>query len=185
VTFETMSEFRTTGDGSFSLGSKTWPGLSKLVEECGEVLQVAGKLMGTAGAVGHWDGAGALDERMALEVCDLFAAARAFFQLNGFDGNPVYIEREHAKYMQFLKWHAKQVPLPEDKVTPVEDINALRLKYMSDHEVRIAWNREGDLCHVLKRYHGDDKWYPVCGLGIMYDSHTEAVDAAIAVSRKG
>lgn len=29
----------------FSIGSKRWPGISKLIEECGEVLQIAGKLM--------------------------------------------------------------------------------------------------------------------------------------------
>lgn len=46
-----MDDFRMPGDGSFSLGSRTWPGLSKLVEECGEVLQIAGKIMGTGGAV--------------------------------------------------------------------------------------------------------------------------------------
>lgn len=58
-----MDDFRTPGDGSFSLGSRTWPGLSKLVEECGEVLQIAGKIMGTGGTVQHWDGKGDLDER--------------------------------------------------------------------------------------------------------------------------
>lgn len=121
-----MSEFRQCGDGSFSLGSRTWPGLSKLVEECGEVLQIAGKLMGTAGAVEHWDGAGNLDERMALELCDLFAAARAFFQLNGFDGNPVYIQREIEKYRQFLQWHSDNLADPPDNLTKeIEELDEM------------------------------------------------------------
>lgn len=113
-----MSDFRAPGDGSFGLGSRTWPGMSKLVEECGEVLQIAGKLMMTAGKIEHWDGAGPLDVRMAEEVCDLFAAARAFFQLNGMDGNPVYVQRELRKYQQFLKWHLDNLPEPEDQISP-------------------------------------------------------------------
>lgn len=32
--------------GDFSIGGTLWPGLSKLIEECGEVLQVGGKLIG-------------------------------------------------------------------------------------------------------------------------------------------
>lgn len=125
-----MDDFRMPGDGSFSLGSRTWPGLSKLVEECGEVLQIAGKIMGTGGAVQHWDGKGDLDERIALELCDLFAAARAFFQLNGFDGNPVYIQREIQKYRQFLKWHSENLPDKDDSIT--EEIQALDAMLESD-----------------------------------------------------
>lgn len=125
-----MDDFRTPGDGSFSFGSRTWPGLSKLVEECGEVLQIAGKIMGTGGAVQHWDGKGDLDERIALELCDLFAAARAFFQLNGFDGNPVYIQREIQKYRQFLKWHSENLPDKDDSIT--EEIQALDAMLESD-----------------------------------------------------
>lgn len=125
-----MNDFRTPGDGSFSLGSRTWPGLSKLVEECGDVLQIAGKIMGTGGAVQHWDGKGDLDERIALELCDLFAAARAFFQLNGFDGNPVYIQREIQKYRQFLKWHSENLPDKDDSIT--EEIQALDAMLESD-----------------------------------------------------
>lgn len=69
------------------------------------------------------DGQGDLDQRMALELCDLFAAARAFFQLNGMDGNPVYIQREIQKYQQFLKWHAENLPDKDDSIT--QEIQAL------------------------------------------------------------
>ena len=40
----------------FAIGDKKWPGISKLVEEAGEVTQVAGKLMGSGGDILHWDG---------------------------------------------------------------------------------------------------------------------------------
>lgn len=61
------------GDGSFSIGSDVWPGLSKAIEEAGEFLQVAGKVIATHGASGHWDGSD-LRERFKEEVADLFAA---------------------------------------------------------------------------------------------------------------
>lgn len=133
-----MDEFRKVGDGSFSLGSKTWPGLSKVVEECGEVLQVAGKLMGTAGDINHWDGKGPLDVRMAEEVCDLFAACVAFFQLNGFDGIEAYMQREMDKYHTFLRWHAEALEQPEDKVTEPESDVAIP-KDLRDRLLE-AWN---------------------------------------------
>lgn len=46
-----------TGNGDFSLGSKVWPGTSKLLEEMGELQQVLGKLIAVAGSTEHWDGA--------------------------------------------------------------------------------------------------------------------------------
>lgn len=131
-----FDDFRTAGNGDFSLGSKVWPGLSKLIEEAGEVAellpdlillkvigklqQTAGKLIQTAGAAEHWDGRGDLHVRVGEEVVDLFAAARAFFQLNGYDGNPELMVREDTKYHQFLNWHAELVAEPEDKVTEVD-----------------------------------------------------------------
>lgn len=90
--------------GPFQLGSRVWPGLSKLTEEAGEVCQVAGKIMGTGGDPDHWDGSD-LRVRMGQEVADLSAACRAFFQLNGYDGAPWVLEREIEKYHQFLIWH--------------------------------------------------------------------------------
>lgn len=95
----------------FMLGSRVWPGLSKLVEEAGEVQQVAGKLMGIGGKPDHWDGTN-LRVRMGEEVADLSAACRAFFVLNGFDGAPWVLEREKIKYNLFLKWHVDNL---EDK----------------------------------------------------------------------
>lgn len=160
-----MDEFRKVGDGSFSLGSRTWPGLSKVIEECGEVLQVAGKLMGTAGKVEHWDGAGPLDVRIAEEMCDLFAACVAFFQLNGFDGVEEYVEREADKYQTFLRWHAEGLQEPEDKVTEPDTgipkdlrdrlIEAWNFgQFADDLDVPLAGSIRADirqLCNVLER----------------------------------
>lgn len=57
----------------YAIGSTEWPGLSKLAEEAGEVLQVIGKLMGTGGHPDHWDGSN-LRTRLVEELADLAAA---------------------------------------------------------------------------------------------------------------
>lgn len=57
----------------FAIGDAGWPGISKLVEEAGEVLQVCGKLMGTGGDPKHWDGTH-LKLRLEEEIADLLAA---------------------------------------------------------------------------------------------------------------
>lgn len=57
----------------FAIGDEEWPGISKLAEEAGEVLQVIGKLMGTRGQTKHWN---VPDLKKALEdeIADLDAA---------------------------------------------------------------------------------------------------------------
>lgn len=40
----------------YSIGSSHLPGLSKLTEECGELTQVLGKVLGMGSAGDHWDG---------------------------------------------------------------------------------------------------------------------------------
>lgn len=39
----------------FAIGAQEWPGISKLIEEAGEVQQVCGKLLATYGETKHWD----------------------------------------------------------------------------------------------------------------------------------
>jgi hypothetical protein len=63
----------TVSTGEYSIGSNVLPGLSKLVEECGEVVQAVGKIMGAHGFVTHWDGSD-LKERLEDEMADLWAA---------------------------------------------------------------------------------------------------------------
>lgn len=57
----------------FELNSDRWPGLAKLTEESGEVLQVIGKLMANGGEVQHWDGTN-LRDRLQAELGQLLAA---------------------------------------------------------------------------------------------------------------
>lgn len=101
----------TTGD--FSIGSAVWPGLAKLVEEAGEVVQAAMKLVALAGAENydHWDGT---DVRVRLrdEVADLQAAINFLVEHNyGAASDLVeYTERVAAKQRRFNGWHSEQSP---------------------------------------------------------------------------
>lgn len=58
----------------FAFGDKEWPGLAKLNEESGELVQVIGKLMMTHGERGYWGGVD-LRRRLIEEMADLIAAA--------------------------------------------------------------------------------------------------------------
>jgi NTP pyrophosphatase (non-canonical NTP hydrolase) len=87
----------------FSIGSHVWPGLSKLAEEAGEVMQVVGKLMGTGGAHEHWDGTN-LKSRLADELADLSAAIG--FVIDTCDLPAEQIEaRMREKRAMFDRWH--------------------------------------------------------------------------------
>lgn len=97
-----------TGRGEFSLGGPIWPGLSKLLEECGEVVQVGGKLIGAAGVCDHWDGTN-LKERMEDELADLSAAIDFFVARNGLDAERID-RRAAAKEMKFLEWDTAPTP---------------------------------------------------------------------------
>lgn len=95
----------------FEIGSMQWPGVSKLTEECGEVLQVTGKLMGTQGKVEHWDGEGNLDRRLEAELGDLLAAIEFICQHCPINRETV-IARAHQKFELFNEWHRRQTQPP-------------------------------------------------------------------------
>ncbi len=57
----------------FGIGRKhKWPGFSKLNEECGELIQVIGKFMGSDGEINHWSGN--LLDKLYEEMGDVQAA---------------------------------------------------------------------------------------------------------------
>lgn len=92
------------GAGPFSIGSTIWPGLSKLIEEAGEVVQVAGKLLGTGGAFDHWDGTN-LKVRLEEEMADVIAACYFVQEACGLDVEFIR-ERVIKKLIRFREWHA-------------------------------------------------------------------------------
>lgn len=92
--------------GPFSIGSNVWPGISKMIEESAEVLQVTGKLMGTGGAVDHWDGSN-LRERLQEEIADAQAAQQFVIETNGLDHSAI-TNRFREKLELFRRWHREQ-----------------------------------------------------------------------------
>lgn len=88
----------------FEIGSKDWPGLSKVVEECGEVLQVAGKLMGSKGDPNHFDGTH-LSRRLEEELGDLLAAIDFFMGYANDISSFNIQQRKQLKYKLFYDWH--------------------------------------------------------------------------------
>lgn len=87
----------------FAIGSEVWPGLSKLIEECGEVQQVCGKLLGTDGKEEHWDGSN-LRLRLEEEIADLRAAVSFVISRNGLNVERIE-ERVYKKISLFNSWH--------------------------------------------------------------------------------
>lgn len=89
----------------FAIGDDQWPGLSKLAEEAGEVVQVIGKLMGTHGKAYHWDGTD-LRARLIEEIADVMAACEFVIRQNQL-GDGVTV-RFMQKLALFNKWHVDQ-----------------------------------------------------------------------------
>jgi hypothetical protein len=92
------------GSGDFSIGSKVWPGTSKLVEEMGELQQVLGKLIASAGDTEHWSGD--LRAKLVEEIGDVTAAI-AFFKGENLtlDESDAVEERHWKKLVLFREWH--------------------------------------------------------------------------------
>jgi NTP pyrophosphatase (non-canonical NTP hydrolase) len=89
----------------FAFGDEEWPGLAKLVEECGEVVQVVGKLMMTHGNPGHWSGD--LRSQLVEEIGDVKAAIE-FVEAHCLtvEEREALTTRKYEKLVKFLNWHA-------------------------------------------------------------------------------
>jgi hypothetical protein len=110
--FVLANELQMTGSGDFSIGSKVWPGTSKLLEEMGELQQMLGKLIAVAGSTEHWDGD--LRPRLLEEIADVSAALGFFVEQNlaGAEEDAM-ADRITEKLMLFRKWH-KEHTKPEE-----------------------------------------------------------------------
>jgi NTP pyrophosphatase (non-canonical NTP hydrolase) len=99
----------------FGIGSEVWPGLAKVAEEAGELLQVVGKLVATGGRTAHHDGTD-LRARLVEECGDLLAAIGYLTAANGLEAEVA--ERAAGKREIFDGWHRREVivkpPGPHD-----------------------------------------------------------------------
>lgn len=91
----------------YAIGSNHWPGLSKLIEEAGEVLQVAGEIQGLGTSHEspnrHWDGS-ELRERLIEELADLTAAIIFVRHHCKLDAEQ-WRQRTEEKLKLFNEWH--------------------------------------------------------------------------------
>lgn len=94
--------------GPYSIGSDVWPGLAKLTEECGELIQVLGKIVAMGGDVDqhHWDGSD-LVGRLVCELGDVAAAVAFFSEMNGLPTDKIE-SRADEKVEKFCQWHKEQ-----------------------------------------------------------------------------
>ena len=89
----------------FAIGDREWTGVSKLVEEAGEVVQVLGKLIGSRGIEEHWDGSN-LRQRLHEELADLLAAIEFVIERNALSRTFIEARKEH-KLNTFRDWHER------------------------------------------------------------------------------
>lgn len=88
----------------YGIGSSYLPGLSRLIEEAGEVIQAGGKILGLGSMGSHWDGDGPLDALLENEIGDFFAAAEFFTKHNGLSRHAIR-SRAAEKLETFERWH--------------------------------------------------------------------------------
>ena len=82
----------------------TAKGLAKLIEECGELLQVAGKKLAYWNTDDHPDCAGSLDSRLEDEMADVIASVVFVAMTMELDQERIE-DRADRKMALFMKWH--------------------------------------------------------------------------------
>jgi NTP pyrophosphatase (non-canonical NTP hydrolase) len=95
----------------FAIGDNEWAGISKLVEEMGELTQVCGKLMGARGDTNHWSGD--LRAKFIEELGDVQAALDFVIGANFSEAEEEQIEIQYQRKIDtFIEWQATDPPLP-------------------------------------------------------------------------
>lgn len=83
----------------------TAKGLAKLIEECGELIQVAGKRLAYYTTEEHPDGGAPLSERLEDEIADVIAACNFVVNVQHLDAERIG-HRVLGKVQRFRGWHA-------------------------------------------------------------------------------
>jgi NTP pyrophosphatase (non-canonical NTP hydrolase) len=92
--------------GCGALGQENWPGLAKFIEEAGEALQIAGKILAFGGAIDHPSGYHTMD-KLEEELADVMAAVKFVIDRNGLDGRKIK-RRAKKKNALFGVWHENE-----------------------------------------------------------------------------
>jgi len=93
------------------MGKEKWIGIGKLTEECGELLQIAGKALPFPENA-HPDGKGPVRERFIEECADVYAALDYFCATNCLSG-PTMDLRRAEKLEKFYKWGLTGIQVPQ------------------------------------------------------------------------
>lgn len=91
----------------FGIGADRWPGVAKLLEECGELSQALAKLVATGGDTEHWDGTD-LRDRIEEEMGDVLAAVFYTMARNPQLRGHVIRRRADFKEQRFTRWHQQE-----------------------------------------------------------------------------
>ena len=99
-----------SGPTPFQFACPRWPGLAKLAEECGEVVQVIGKIIGTAGTMRFRDGQTIDRSRLVEEVGDLKAII-GFVEDHAFTAaeRSACMRRQAVKRVVFERWRTEEM----------------------------------------------------------------------------
>jgi len=105
----------------------TGKGLAKLIEECGELIAVAGKRLSYYHTDIHPDGGGSLSRRLEDEIADVLAACAMVTSLHGLDRARLD-ERWYRKSELFMRWNAdpdnntQGIDIPQSTPKPSEQL---------------------------------------------------------------
>ena len=99
-----------SGPTPFQFACPRWPGLAKLAEECGEVVQVVGKIIGTGGTMTFRDGQVIDRSRLVEEMADLeaiigFVVEHAFTEAE----KAASARRQIQKIELFERWRTEEL----------------------------------------------------------------------------
>lgn len=107
------------------------PILDKLMEECGELIQIAAKKSAYPDTDEHPDGKGSMKKRLEEEAADVLAAIDCTQEVFGLD-EQVIADRKRMKLERFRRWFSNPVP-PE--IARVERQKRLRSQQNAPTEV--------------------------------------------------
>lgn len=85
----------------------THGGVSKLIEECGELQQDLGKFLTYGMDQPHPDGKGPMRPRIENEIADVMAACRFVIEKHKLDFDQIY-KRMHEKIDLFKSWDKRE-----------------------------------------------------------------------------